>query len=384
MKLGILAAAVTAGLIAFGPLAAEAEDELVYGSFVPPKHGVNVYGLEPMFEKLQPIAPWRLVPGGQLFSGAATLKSVGGGVADAGLVVTSFTRSELKNSYLIADLIMLGEDGMAMNGAAMETIMMDCPECKADYTGSNTVFLAGYSFDGYSLLCSKEDVGDVADVAGLKVRTTGALGRWAKTLGAVPVNMGSGEMPEALQRGQLDCAMGPVAWLQAYPIEDVIKSIYLYDYGALGGIGAFVMNKDAWSGLDAAQKQAMWDELPNLSARIVVEAYEGDTLRALARAEELGIKVSRRGDDITQAWKAHVQDELQTVVKDGEELGVSNPKAIVDTMVENLEKWRKLVAEAGLPEMVANANPEELDAATEVYAKLLREHIYGKLDPGTY
>lgn len=365
-------------------ISAASADELIYGSFVPPKHGVNVYGLEPMFEALKPEVEWRLVPGGQLFSGGATLKSVGGGVADAGLVVTSFTRSELKNTYLIADLIMLGEDGMAMNGAAMETIMLDCTECKTDFTSSNTLFLAGYSFDGYSLLCRDDNVDSMEAVKGLKIRTTGALGRWAKALDAVPVNMGSGEMPEALQRGQLDCAMGPVAWLTAYPIEDVIKSIYLYDYGALGGIGAFVMNKDAWSGLDESQREAMWKELPNLSARIVVDAYEGDTLRALKRAEELGIKVTRRGDDVTEAWKKHVEDELRTVVKDGEELGVEDSQAVVDTMVENLEKWRNLVAEAGLPELVANSDADNLEEARNIYADLLREHVYSKIDPNAY
>ena len=80
MKIRLSIAAAAAGALAlavvpaFGPAFGK---DMVYGSYLPPKHNVNTHGLAPLFKALGPDVPWKLVTGSQLFSGKATLKSVG-------------------------------------------------------------------------------------------------------------------------------------------------------------------------------------------------------------------------------------------------------------------------------------------------------------------
>ena len=139
---GLLACAVTA---MSGTVSAK---ELVFGSYLPPKHNVNTFGLAPMFEKLKPKVDWKLVTGGQLFSGKATLRSVGNRVADAGIVIPAYVQSSLKHAYLSMDMMFAADDAMAFNAAVMDTFFNDCPSCLNDYHKAGTVLLATYGVDG--------------------------------------------------------------------------------------------------------------------------------------------------------------------------------------------------------------------------------------------
>ena len=121
--------------------------EMVYGSYLPPKHNVNTYGLTPYFKALGSEVPWKLVTGGQLFSGKATLKSVGNRVAEAGLVVPAYVQGPLKHAFISMDLMFAATDALVMNAAVMDTFVNDCPECLNDYRRANTVLLATYAID---------------------------------------------------------------------------------------------------------------------------------------------------------------------------------------------------------------------------------------------
>ncbi len=78
----IIGATVIAATLVAGAATVSAK-EMVYGSYLPPKHNVNTYGLTPNFKALGAEGPWKLVTGGQRFSGKATLKSVGNRTAEA-------------------------------------------------------------------------------------------------------------------------------------------------------------------------------------------------------------------------------------------------------------------------------------------------------------
>lgn len=374
---------LAAAAIAFAVSPASAQKQYTYGQWLPPKHNVNLYGLAPMFKELGSDVPWKLVTGGQLFSAKSTLKSVGNGTAEAGLVVPSYSRTSLKHAFVIADLLMLGENELIMNGAALETYFMDCPECLNDYKKNDTIYLAGYGVGGYSLLCRQEGIKTMADVKGLKLRTTGALGRWARAMGGTPVSMTMGDVPEAIKRGQIDCIVGPIAWLKSYPIEDSIKSVLNYGYGSYSGLGLVVMNRKAWDSYSDAQKIKFWNALPGATARTVIDGYIGDDLRARAMAKGLGIAIYPGGNDIKQLWDEHKKNEVATAVKNATKLKAKDPQKIADAFVKNIAKWTKIVNDAGLGNMIANATPGEggLKAATEKYRQLMVEHIYSKVDP---
>ncbi len=379
-----LATAALAGMVIAGGITASAQQTYTYGQWLPPKHNVNRFGIGPLVEELSSKGlPWKLVAGGQLYSAKATLKSVGNGTAEAGLVVPSYSRTSLKHAFIIADLMMLGENELIMNGAAHETYFFDCPECMNDYKKNRTVYLAGYAVGGYSLLCRLPNISKIADLKNLKLRTTGALGRWARALGGTPVSMTMSDVPEAIKRGQVDCIVGPMAWIKSYPIDDAIKSVINYQYGAYSGLGLVVMNRKAWDAYSDDQKRIVWNALPATIARTVVKGYIGEDIEAKKAATQLGIQVFKRNNEFAELWEQHKKKEVETAVSNATKLKASNPEKIAAAFQKNIAKWTGIVKNAGLEGILAAAGPDpsKLEEATAVYEKLMKDHIYSKIDP---
>ena len=364
-----IATAVLAGAVAFasGPIAAK---NFVYGSYLPPKHNVNSYGLRPYFKALGSEVPWKLVAGGQLFSGKSTLKSVGNRTAEAGLVVPAYVQSALKHAFISMDLMFAATDAVVMNAAVMDTMINDCPECLNDYRRAKTVLLATYSIDGFSLLCRK-DVKSLGDIRGKRIRTTGAMGRWAKTLGGTPVAMTSGDMVEAINRGQLDCILGAVAWLKAYPIIDSIKSIYLLNKGS-ATVDLFVINRAAWNELSRSQQKTMLRKMPKAVANVVIDGYIGDYKRALVMAKSKGIPVYIPESKLDGVFAKFQAKEADVVVKRANKRGAKRSRQIVDAIFAKYKKWEKILGPM---------DRSNLPALSARYEKLLWQHIFSKIDP---
>lgn len=365
----MFAAFAAAGIVAGLSQTASARD-LIYGSYLPPKHNVNTYGLEPLFKELGPDIPWKLVSGGQLFSGKVTLKSVGYGAADAGVVIPAYVQSELKNAFTSMDMMTLAADPLAMNAAVMDAFVNDCPQCLADYEKTGTVLLATYAVGEWSLLC-RDEVKSLDDIKGKRVRTTGALGRWAVAMGATPVSMTSGDMIEAIARGQLDCIFGSFAWLKAYPIEDSIKSIYAIRRGATT-VNLFVMNRDSWKDLGAEKQKQMLKHMPATIARTMVDGYMGDDLKAQELAKKMNISVVKPENKAYQIYKEFQARDADVIIEAAKKRGAKNPEQIVNSILKRYDEWEK---------KLAGLDRSNLEKLSEGYAKALWDGIYSKIDP---
>lgn len=364
----ILIATIVAALLTAGAATVSAKD-LVYGSYMPPKHNIHVYGLKPLFKKLGSEIPWKLVTGGQLYSAKATLKSVGNRVAEGGLVVPAYVQGPLKHAFISMDLMFAATDALVMNAAIMDTFVNDCPQCLDDYRRANTVLVSTYAIDGFVLLCRKP-VTSLNDIKGKRIRTIGAMGRWAKALGGTPVSMTTGDMVEAISRGQLDCILGAMAWLKAYPIIDSVKSIFTLNKGA-GTANLLVMNRDAWNELSLSQKKTLIRHMPRTVAKVMIEGYIGDYYRAEAQAKSKGIKIHSAGSDVDAVFKKFQSKEAAAVVKKATKRGATDPQGIVDDIIKNYAKWEKILGK------MDRTNLESLSAR---YEKLLWERIYSKID----
>ena len=373
MKIRLSIAAAAAGALAlavvpaFGPAFGK---DMVYGSYLPAKHNVNTHGLAPLFKALGPDVPWKLVTGGQLFSGKATLKSVGNRPTEAGLVIPAYVQGALKHAFISMDMMFAATDALVMNAAVMDTFINDCPECLADYKRAKTVLLSTYAIDGFVLHCRKP-VTTLAAIRGKRVRTTGAMGRWAKALGGTPVAMTSGDMVEAINRGQLDCILGAMAWLKAYPIVDSIKSILTLNKGS-ATVSLFVMNRAAWNELSMSQKKAMIRAMPRTVANVMIDGYIGDYNKSLALAKEHGIAIHTPDAKLEPLFAKFQANENAAVVKKAAKRGAKDAQRIVDAINGNYRKWDKILAER---------ERTDLKALSARYEKVLWERIYGKIDP---
>jgi hypothetical protein len=195
--------------------------------------------------------------------------------------------------------------------------------------------------------------------------------------------MTSGDMVEAITRGQIDCIMGPLAWLKSFPLADSITHIYDYDIGALTNVGLMVVNADAWAEHTEAQKRKVWAAQPLAVARTTVMGYIGDNERSRKIAKEKGIVFTPRGQDVEQRWREFKAGEYDVAIKNAERLGIQNAREIADAFIANIAKWQKLLNDAGLIEKQRQAGADDaaLMEVAKAFARLLEEHIYSKVDP---
>tara|TARA_R110002096_G_scaffold120777_2_gene261679 strand:+ start:852 stop:1928 length:1077 start_codon:yes stop_codon:yes gene_type:complete len=348
--------------------------ELIYSSSVGAKHPVHTAGLEPFFEKVTKDAggslTFKLFPGGTLASGKTTLNAIRNGTVDMGLLADIYTPNELPVSALVSDLAVFGKDARVMTGAVNQLLLLDCEECKEDYVEEKVIPIASYALTPYFLLCGDVQIVSAADWQGKKLRGTGAMGVLAAEMGATPVNITSAETYEALQRGQVDCVMGPQPWLKTYSLWDLVKTVSNSKLGTYHGTNFINFRTDTWKKLSKKEKQAIADNV--VSAVVgIARAYEEDDHSIRQEAEAKGIKwldVDRSFEDAVGALR---EKDVTRVIELAKSRGVKDPEPIVEKFKENIAKWTKIVDDIGTGDWG--------DAEWAKYAEALKTEIFSKV-----
>lgn len=343
-----------------------------YTSWTPPSSINNVVGTIPMIQSIEKATNKGFTiqnfMGAQLFNSRTTLKGVADGVADAGVVVPSFTPQELKHAAIINDAVALFTDDWASSGAANEALFTNCPECLKDFHDNNTVTLGVYGGSQNRMQCTV-DVSTVDDLRGLKVAgTTSMSARWADELGQVRQLISPGEILSALQRRQVDCTMNPLEFLFTLSLSDVVKTIVERPLGAFPAIHLMVVNRNSWKALDLEYKKLLIAEMPKAIARSA-GAYATGNERAYKLAAEKGIKVVEF-PILDEKWEKFVKLEREKNVIDlaaARGISAETTNKVLDAHLSLLPKWKKIMDTRGRNE--------------EVLAKALWEEVFSKLDP---
>jgi TRAP-type C4-dicarboxylate transport system substrate-binding protein len=127
-------------------------------------------------------------------------------------------------------------------------------------TRFNSKLLAIAPYPPQVVFCNK-DVAGLDDLAGLKVRASGRMtAKFLDALGAEGINVSFGEVPGALQKGVVDCAVTGAG--SGYSAGWWEVSTHLMTI-PLGGWDSVVtaMNMDKWNTLDAATQELITGEL---------------------------------------------------------------------------------------------------------------------------
>lgn len=369
MRINIFLASLVIGFALSQSTSLTAGEALRYATYIPATSSNNTQGVQPLFEAVTANTggklTFKIYPGGQLLDARSMLAGIKDGIADAGFLVVPYYPSELKHAAVIPGMVTFGSNPVATAGAVLETYLLDCLDCKADFTNSGVIFLAGHATTPYNILCSKP-VASAEHLKGLKMRTAGGgLAREVEALGGVPVSLTSGEVYEALQRGQIDCVIAPKAWLLQYSLAEVVKFIYDVPLGSIGGLGLMTMNLDKWNGLGDAERLVILKELPGMVARVVLDGYVADDKRGLDAAEKAGIEIIPAPQELHDKLAKFRQTELAEVERSATERGVEKPERITKIYLDNLSKWNNIA--------------EEIGTDREKYREALWREIYSKL-----
>ncbi|KAA2314962.1 hypothetical protein DL237_17755 [Pseudooceanicola sediminis] len=344
--------------------------ELVYGSWMGANASTNQIALPAYFklieEATQGEVEWTLVPGGQLASGPGTVDAVKGNLIDAGTTMAPYTPRELPATNAIFNRTVAGDDVVGTAGAMNELLMLNCPQCQAEFKRNNAVGFAGYNTTPYLLMC-KPEVKTVADLDGVKVRASGGGVAVIKKTGATPVAMNPAEATAALERGVVDCVMGSLAWLRNYGYMDIVDYVLDYPLGMAGPPMLMYVNRDAWNAMTPEQRKAHIDNAARLVAIGTIEAQLEVDAEVKDAALQKGITFNTGGDDFAAIMQERTDEQTAEIVEIATAAGVEDIEGLLATYSDLLDKWHGLSQDIGM----------DVDKFTEA----LNREVYSKVDP---
>lgn len=370
----LLATLAAAACLACGPALAEREAKL--NIFLAPNHVAVAQGAKAFIETLQTESDGalsvRLFAGGALLGGKATLDGLKSGIADIGLLIMTYFPAELPHAQFVNDLnLMAGQyDPMVTTAAVNELIMLDCAKCLADYKAQGVVFTGNYVTPPFVII-SRDKVEALDDATSKRVRAPGSTYvRWAKHVGAVPVNISGADMYEGLSRGTLDMTLQTVSALRGYSLWDVAREVTLLPLGGYLVAAEFSVSGDFWGELSEPERRAVLDAAAaGLVATVSGYAQEDAEVRALAA--EKGVTISDPSAELTQSLAAFTESNREEIVTAAQSThGIDDAEALIARFGELLEKWDGLI-----------------DTRTQSQAEiadLLRAEIYDRLDVSRY
>lgn len=362
---------VMKGLAALAALgfagAAQAETQIVYGNYSGPEQPLNSRGFIPFLDALKAESGGAIettfAGGGAVVTAKTALFSLRDGLVDGAFVPTVYFPAELPVANVFVNLGAMMSDVKAAVGALNEVMLLDCPECDAEFERWNMRFLGAWSLTPYDLMCSKP-VRGVEDMKGLRVRAAGHTVPLATALGASVINVPSSEVYEVMERGQVDCVFGPPNWLDASSLGEVAKYIVDVNAGTVPNPSTLMLRADLWSDLSAQEKALVLANAPKAVAGAYFGTLETDE-SALAK-EGAGYELIEPDAALSGAIGTAAAGALETAVAKAEEGGVANARELAEKFLAAYERWKGLAAGA------------EDEAA---YAKLLQEQVYSKFEP---
>lgn len=346
---------------------ASAQTKIIYANYITPKHPTNRV-LEKFFADVTKdtngSVQFEYHFAATLLGGKEIPSGVRDGIADSGYFVGAYVPSEMPVDNYIGNFGLFSEDPLVMSAVNAELVLLRCPQCQDEYKKFNSYFFATYALTPYLLQC-KKPVKSLADMKGLKVRGIGPWADLLRAIGATPFNVSSNELYEAVDRGTLDCATGPLNWQKVNSLGEVAKNVVTEPLGSFLGGATFAMRIDKWKSLKPNEQASILRH----SADIVSGAtfnYIDEDIAVRKEYEPKGTKFYPADKDLHDAIKKFQQDYSDKIAEEGRKRGVKDPQTIAKTVFELKAKWEKLIA-------------ARKDWDRDSYSKLLWDEVYSKV-----
>ncbi|GEC52956.1 TRAP-type C4-dicarboxylate transport system substrate-binding protein [Bradyrhizobium japonicum] len=291
-------------LIASVNLAAADPIKLRVADSFPKGHYLVRLVLEPWMAEVQKrtnnAVTFEHYPAQQLGKAADMLRLTQTGVADIGYVAPAYVSDKMP----VSEVAMLPgafehscQGTLAYWKSARSGVI-----AQQDYTANGIRLLLAVSLPPYRILTVKQPVKDVADINGLKLRSTGgAQDLTLRAIGAVPVRMAAPDAYESLSRGTMDGLLFPLESVVAYGADKLVNHS-TEGFGFASFVVAYSISENAWKKLSPAIQKAMVDVAEEIlpSACKEVQKQDSETMRSM---ETAGVRFDTLQSDVVAKLK---------------------------------------------------------------------------------
>ena len=240
------------------------------------------------------------------------------GVADIVWTLTGYTPGIFQRAEVFELPGVHRGNAKATNRAIQELM----PEIAADFEGIKPLLI--HVHGGNALHLVTENVRNIEDLRGLKIRSPSRTGAWMiESWGAEPVGMPVPTLPQALSRNTIDGGLIPFEVAVPLKIADITKhSVELYGGDRFGtSVFLFAMNKARFESLPGDLKAIiernsgpefadamgdLWDGMEPAGKKVALDA--GNTVTALGAEESAAFD---------KAHEAVIERWVESVSKNG-------------------------------------------------------------------
>ncbi|MDZ7698837.1 MAG: TRAP transporter substrate-binding protein [Deltaproteobacteria bacterium] len=329
----LLAAALM--LVSSAPVHAKKTVELRWCTFFPPSHPLFPMSQDwgkAIEKRTGGQVKFTYFAGGTLLKGNEIYDGILKGVTDIGMSCFAYTRGRFPTMEAV-DLPMGYTSGMSASFVINDFYNTFKPEALSDV---KVLFLHAH---GPGLLHSKKPVRTLADMQGLKIRSTGFSAKVSKALGAVPVAMPMGGTYEALKKGVVEASFGPMEVLKTWKQAEVVKyTTECYSVGYTTGF--FVaMNLKKWNALPDDVKK-VFEEVSKKYIAKAGAVWDAGDAAGKKFALELGGEMIPQSREESEKWAEAVLPVISGYEKKTMEAGLPADE-YVKTLREMVDKYNK-------------------------------------------
>lgn len=295
------------------------------------KHPVVVNGFLPWFKeverqsggslKLVYFNPGTLCPDGEVGASLAT-GAIDIGAHSALRTAGTFPRTGAQGLQLISPG---GESGANLAWEIYTTM----PSIADEF--SRFHLLAFWAGGAENIHTIKTPVRSLEDLKGLKLIVWSPTGmETAKALGAVPIQQSPPDTYMALQRGMADGVICPVAPMQSYKLDEVVRYTTVARlYAAPFYLG---MSNDAFKRLSPEQREVIEKTSGKLLGEQCGRALDNGERSDLETMKGKGLEVIELQAAERERWKAAVQPLHEKWITDNEVRGVKDARATYNSV----------------------------------------------------
>jgi len=276
-----------------------------------------------------------IFPGGSLTPADQCFDGVVKGISDIGMSCFAYTRGRLPLLEAL-DLPMGYPNGMVATRVANDFVKKMKPK---ELNDVKVLYLHAH---GPGLLHTQKPVRTMADIKGMKVRSTGLSAKIVESLGGVSVAMPQGGTYEALQKGVVQGTLAPMETLKGWKQAQVVK--YTTDCTNIGYTTAMfvVMNRKKWEALPK-DVQKVFDDVSQEWIAVAGKAWDDADAEGYKYSAELGNQLIKLSAAEQARWKAAVKPVAEDYIKSAESKGLPGRQAVaeVELLIKKHAKNKK-------------------------------------------
>jgi len=218
--------------------------------------------------------------GGTLLGAKNAIDGVGNGVADLASVVPVYEPGKL-TAWRVSDVRQIADEYVGM--MATYELMTQNEAAIKNFADQGVRYVSNFT-TGPTQLLSREQITNLDELKGKKVRATGSFGKAFEANGAAAVSMSQPDVYQALSTGTIDGTASYAYVINSYKQYEVATHLTTIDMGQNLGWG-IVMNGRVWDSFSPEQQTMMTELGQDATLYMAQKMYEDrtqimDTLRA--------------------------------------------------------------------------------------------------------